>query len=202
MVWKAKAVCPNEGKENNHRQTQQHPNLQALTNTRRLRGECVSVWVCMCGCPCLSKCGCSITGTDLSQVSINHIRPATWTQQSSESTIHWEMTVYINNTSINYELLPSHLHAHTHTNTGRHTHTHTHAHCAACKKPWTPATTKSYLLLNTTKIQTDTPHTGHKTHTNPLNGYYTALHHLIKRSLTFYNILPPGWTICTTKQSY
>lgn len=123
----------------------QHPNLQALTNTHTHTS-----WV-RCVRTCFSESGYCISNTDLLQVSITHRRQTSHTRSKALSQQYTEKCLFPqHSTPINYELLASHLqtrkkHRHTHTDIG------THPHELHAKAPWTPATTKSYLLPYTKK---------------------------------------------------
>lgn len=120
MVWKAKAVCPNEGKENNHRQMHQHPNLQPLTNTHThtdwVKCVCVHVWA-------------NVAAALVVQIYYNY-RLTMDVQHHTHAAKHWVNNTLKNDclypqhsTPINYELSTSHLRAHTNTHKRKQTDT-------------------------------------------------------------------------------
>lgn len=163
--WKAKAVWPNEDKENDHRQMHQHPNLQALTNTHTHTS-----WV-RCVRTCFSESGYCISNTDLLQVSITHRRQTSHTRSKALSQQYTEKCLFPqHSTPINYELLTSHLQTRK-----KHRHTHRHRHTpsrAACKSTLNTCHNKELPATLHKEKYRQTPHMGHKTLANT----YTNTH--------------------------
>lgn len=161
--WKAKAVWPNEDKENDHRQMHQHPNLQALTNTHTSWVRCVRT--------CFSESGYCISNTDLLQVSITHGRQTSHTRSKPLSQQYTEKCLFPqHSTPINYELLTSHLQTRK-----KHRHTHRHRHTpsrAACKSTLNTCHNKELPATLHKEKYRQTPHMGHKTLANT----YTNTH--------------------------
>lgn len=167
LIWKAKAVCPNEDKENNHSQTHQHPNLQALTNTHTGENECVCVCVQV-----LVEMAVALA------VQIYYkYRLSVDVQHHMHAAKHWVNNTLKNDLFISTALhthklwtidfAPALIHKHTETWTDK-------QHSTACKHTLNTCHNKE---LPASKHK-DTPHIRHKetlTHTLVLN-------HLIKRT--------------------